>query len=679
MVRLLLLCLISIFTYANELDNLLDDFAEENDLSNETKIEKTGSTELTVYTRQDLDKLNYQSLKDILSMQRFFTYREGRTGLTDLIPSEPSAIGKAGQLIKISINDHELASLEYDSLISLIGNMKLDFIDHIEIYQGPPSFAITATPSLVSIKLYSKTPSRDNGNKIGVISDNYASSHVYFHTADNEQKLKYFIYVANEDNNRESITSDLTDLSRDEEKKHIFGTFEYDEHEFFLQYIDENQDGFLTNSYDSTPIKDDMEFKIFNFGYKKKFLSDDSLELKISYDQTNKNIDFMDDNPVTGQTTSNYTTSSALSSGLITDTSTIGYLSSLPGATPLTVSNSGIYGEQYQSKDKVFSIKLNKEYYFKNHDILTGISYLDKSLDFSKKQYITSLGTIAINGIQFISYDEIFETQNIPNYLTSQKLYNIFIEDSYSLNKNNTISLGAKIEREENSFYDDETLFSWRISHNYEKDKWSFQTYYTDGMANKVGSTRSSNKHIKNERFITMGHSTTYKNNNFNANYQVTHVTVKDLIYLNSSNILEDYNMSEDYIILLNSLNFKYAFNASNSLMIETWRQDIDIKEYNLKNYINGVNLRLINDFESITFVNELILLNPKKSITNMEDDIQFNTGITYKYNKDLSLFFKGENVFDMRKGYKYLNYENGTSSISGIDERYIIGIEYTF
>lgn len=625
MIKILLLCLITIYIYANELDNLLDDFAKENDLSNETKVEKTGSTELTIYTRQDLDKLNYQSLKDILSMQRFFTYREGRTGLTDLIPSEPTAIGKAGQLIKISINDHELASLEYDSLISLIGNMKLDFIDHIEIYQGPPSFAITATPSLVSIKLYSKTPNRDNGNKIGIISDNYSSSHIYFHTADNEQKLKYFIYLANEDNNRKTIKNDSTDLSRDEEKKHIFATFEYDEHEFFLQYIDENQDGFLTNSYDGTPTKDDMEFKIFNFGYKKKFLPDNSLELKISYDQTNKDIDFMDD-------------------------------------TPVVILSSPIYGEQYQSKDKVFSINLNKKYYFKKHEVLTGISYLNKSLDFSKKQYITSFGTI-----------------DIPNYLTSQNLYNIFIEDNYSLDKNNIISLGAKIEREENSFYDDETLFSWRISHNYEKNKWNFQTYYSDGMTNKVGSTRSSNKYIKNERFITMGHSTTYKNNNFNANYQVTHVTVKDLVSLNSENILEDYNASDDYIILLNSLNFKYAFNTSSSLMVETWRQDINIKENDYKNYINGVNLRIINDYENITFANELILLNPKKNINNMDDDIQFNTSITYKYSKDLSLFFKGENVFDMRKGYKYLNYKNETSAISGIDERYIIGIEYTF
>lgn len=633
---LLTACVTStLFAHEIDLDNLLDDFANENDLSNTTKVEKSGTMQLVVYTREDLDRLHYQSLKDILNMQRFFTYRESRFGLSDLVKSEPMRVGKAGTLVKVYIDDFELSTLQYDTASHILGNIELNFVNHVEVYQGPPSFEISTKASLMVIKLYTKNPQRDSGNKIGVLSDNYGSYSTFFHTANADDDLKYFLYMSKSDFQREVIKNGDTDLSRDEARKHLMGTFDYNENKIHLQYIEKKKDGFLTNSWDATPTKDDMEQSFLNVGYKRDFLEDKSATFKINYTKTTDTVDFMDDNilPIASQ------------------------LLSLKLGTLV-----GVYGEQYKSEDEVLSFSFNKKIALKKHTIFAGINHTAKKLTDIQNDYITSFGNIESN-----------------NNLTKQNLYSIYVQDAYKLTQNNTLLLALKLEKENNSFYNNETLLTSRMSHTYETDNFTFMTYYTKMPVNKISylfNNKTINKNLENEYITLSGHETKYKSENFDISYNIMDFKLYKMIYVNENGF---YNSEKQYKIIFNSLRYNYIFNDKHSLMLDLWRQDINMQEESLKYYTEGLSVRFLNTFNKITFANEFVFLKTDEMSIKDQNEWQYNLGITYKYTKDLTFFVKGENIFDNRAGYQYLNYKNESEAIDSIEERYSFGMEYTF
>ena len=650
----------SIFANELDLDNLLDDFARENDLSNDTKIENAGSTQLVVYTREDLDKLQYQTLKDILAVQRFFTYRENRYGMPDLIGTEPLPYGKAGQLFKVYIDGHELTSLEHDSMIHILGDMELDFIDHVEIYQGSPSFDVSRKASATTIKLYSKQAQRNSGHEIGTLTDNNGTSHSYFHTASNEEKINYFVYFSKSNYNREKIKNGSTDLSRDENRKHLFSTFNYNDHEMMIQYLSKEKDGFLTNSIDATPTKDDIYYKMLNVAYKKKFSKDKTAELKIAYTKLESEIDFEDDNARYAISPTNDGTSvQALLLNPFLDSGIKSFLRNLPSDALII----DILGEKSKSTDQVKSIELNKEYIYKKHKVFTGASFSHKTLSYDKDQYITSTGTV-----------------NLNNYLTNQKLFSAYAQDSYSIDDNNTISLGFKIEREQNSYFNDETLYTSRLSHIYEDDSFIFMTYASNIDINKtVTFYNTANKDLKNESTLFLGHETKYKyNDNLNINYNILNIVISDLASFNTDTYKIE-NSDEKYNILTNSIKFTYKYDDKNSFIIEPWREDIDAKIFDTKLYIQGVNTRMINTFGNFTILNEFLLLSTNNQDTTQKNEWQYNLGITYTYKKDFTLYIKGENIFDGRSGYEYSNYLESSKAIDTIEERYSVGIKYKF
>ena len=59
---------------ADDFDTLLHDYHQASDLSLKTKNEAIGN--IIVYTRNDLERMQVNSLKDVLKSMRFFSYRE---------------------------------------------------------------------------------------------------------------------------------------------------------------------------------------------------------------------------------------------------------------------------------------------------------------------------------------------------------------------------------------------------------------------------------------------------------------------------------------------------------------------------------------------------------------------------------------------------------------------------
>lgn len=103
---------------ANEIDALLESYQTESELFKKTKDES--AEHLTVYTRDDLEMMQVETLKDILKS------------------------------IRIYLNQNELILPIFGSGVSLFGNIDMDFIDHVEIYEGFSSFKFGIEPASIT-------------------------------------------------------------------------------------------------------------------------------------------------------------------------------------------------------------------------------------------------------------------------------------------------------------------------------------------------------------------------------------------------------------------------------------------------------------------------------------------------------------------------------------------------
>ena len=80
---LLLMLMLFSFSVAEGIDSLLQEYEKNSELSNKTKDESAGN--LIVYTRDDLERMQAESLQDVLKSLRLFSYIENRIGQTDIL------------------------------------------------------------------------------------------------------------------------------------------------------------------------------------------------------------------------------------------------------------------------------------------------------------------------------------------------------------------------------------------------------------------------------------------------------------------------------------------------------------------------------------------------------------------------------------------------------------------
>ncbi len=156
------LLLLTSLLMADEIDVMLKEYAQKSDLSEETKKEDSG--ELILYTRSDLDRMQARNLKDVVKQYHYFGYYENRYANTDMNPT--ALMPSNSSMMRVYIDDQEVASGLTSSGYSLLGNIELDFVDHIEIYKAAPSYSFTVEPILILIRLYSKSAERDEGGSL---------------------------------------------------------------------------------------------------------------------------------------------------------------------------------------------------------------------------------------------------------------------------------------------------------------------------------------------------------------------------------------------------------------------------------------------------------------------------------------------------------------------------------
>jgi len=157
-----------LFAKEMDLNSLLITYNQESDLSNETKKEAAGY--VTIFTREDLDRMQAYTLNDILNSIRIFNLEKSRKGFTAI--SKAGSKTTMGSPVTIFIDSHMVENTIFGNSIDEYGKLNLYFVDHIEVYQAGNSLSFGNDGGGMIIKIYTKQPERENGTFTNINVDN---------------------------------------------------------------------------------------------------------------------------------------------------------------------------------------------------------------------------------------------------------------------------------------------------------------------------------------------------------------------------------------------------------------------------------------------------------------------------------------------------------------------------
>jgi len=628
-VRFLFYLLLVAFLWGENIDNLLKKIEINCDLSEKTKIANGGVS--FIFTRSDLERMQVNTLKDIIESLPMIEYKESSYGLPDPFTYGDNKAFVSNSL-RVFINNQEIATGMYGSGFMLLGDINLDFVDHIEVYFQNPSYEYTTESTLILIKLYTKTAQKDNGSKIKASYNMYNSKGISLYSAN--QLLNgwnYFDYFSYNQNKREKHYVDNVEVSRDHPTFHALASI-YNEHNHFLfQAISQNRDAFLDTSIDNTPTNSWIKSKFIHLGYDGNY---DNFYILSDFDYKLTDTYFTDD---------------------VEPKEEYDYL--YPIASQISTIDA-----------KLFNIELKYKHITDTNTLITGIKYRYK----------------------WFRYDELYrngvELPSTGN--TNQTVFSVFLENQYALENNSIVNLGLmKAKVINNSSLQEDDLFNYRIAHTYTNNYFIFRTIYAHTefsidpyLVNSTGFFIKDDKVkvIKNNSFQE---NIIFKKDSNKLNFLFTYSVFKNYLIpdLNDRYLL--YNATSKIYCYDYYLSWEKIYHEIDKLVMSSeyleYKAPI-IDTYKKFKYL----IRNINTINKYDIFNELIF-----TYTNDKDKYYYlyNMGIKYHYSKDFIISLKGENLFNKSYKQDYLKANPETlefevpTSISPIDRNIILSMEYYF
>jgi len=262
----------------NNLDYLLGEYTQKSDLSKKTKLVNAGHS--IIFTRDDIERMQARNLKDIVKTLPFFTYQEGRYGIPNLY-NMGDFVPFSSSSVRIYIDDHEMMSGSYGSSFALLGNVELEFVDHIEVYYNTPSFEYSVESTYLLIKLHSKIPERDKGGKVLLSSGSYGTNQQTTFYTDKINNISYFAYLSNDNDKKDTFYINDEIVERDNQRKHFLGTIFNDNNHFLIDAQNTDIMPLSNMSLDGSSSGSDVEYNNLQMSYLNT--SFDNIKLKTSY------------------------------------------------------------------------------------------------------------------------------------------------------------------------------------------------------------------------------------------------------------------------------------------------------------------------------------------------------------------------------------------------------------
>ncbi|MFA6192279.1 MAG: TonB-dependent receptor plug domain-containing protein [Sulfurimonas sp.] len=607
-------------TADDNIDSMLQNLRKKSELHNKTKEENAGF--VTIYSREDLDRMQAYTLKDILKSIPFMTYQEGLVG-TPTIANVGSALNYMPNT-RLYIDNHEVSSTYFGSAFYIYGDMKLGFVDHIEVYQGGNGLDFGIESSLRTIRVYTKTPHRENNTQAKILADNRGSLSEHIYSGQEIDDVEYGVYVSGNQNNREDFNNNGSNLSKDAKKTHVLMTLKTKGFNLLTSRYDSLQDGFAGYGANSAPKGTNEINKYHQFLYASYDIVD-NLTAYASIDDSMSSMNFYEPNGYNR-----------------------GLSSSLDVKWKENIYKGGIKGSKIVASN-----------YFKY-----GFEYAEKTLKPEQSEY-ENLNTLNVKGPTCIN------------------LNSIYVEDSFKITEASTLTGTTKLDHFSDNYNNEAKIEPvFRVGYTYDfyedyKAKISYNhTYISPSLfyTTTYSGKTQVNPEILPSRYNGLTTEFAKKSNNTQVKVGAIYFELENGIYFNS--ISKQYDNINTKTKLTNLyLEFKYSFDLFNSLDFNVYR---GVNSENLQySSDRGATVRLLNTYNKFNFFNEITYRSDYTSVENIKIDAGFDysLGASYKVNKKLSFDIKGENIFNKASQTPIL----GVGSVSSIDRTFIFGMEYLF
>ena len=619
---------------ANDIDTILMDMEINNDLSKKTKKENNGI--VTVYTRSDLNMMSAKHLRDILKSS-VVGYKISRYGLLD-----PNTVGLspfASSNIRIYIDNQEISSTLYGSGM-VTGDINLDFVDHIEIYTYNPSFEFTTEPATAMIKLYTKRYERDPGTNIRTGYGSYDAKLFSLTTADRIGDYAYMIHVSkDEDNKKNTNFEGEHDISRDTTRTHALISLYNDQRKFLLSSIKNSKDSFLAPDWTGDPSQSHIDIDMLHLGYEEKLAH--NILFEFTYDSMKDKSRFSSD-----------------------DTLFMYHIPNSANWIPIQT----FYADD---ESKVLTTKLQKKTSIGKHDILFGIKYRSKDLDYTSLKVDTTNLTYA--GVK---------KQNISTY---------FFEDNYNLYDNSIITFAAQystIDNNNDYGIEDDDIKLIRLGNTHIYQNFMFQSflYYQETAIEPylVNSIYLDHDGLNKQKISSFIEKIKYTNENNIYDLTYTHERIEDYITANDLGFI--LNATEDVVRNTLLLRWTHNYTSVNKFFISYYLDSFDSAQKSADRTNHKVVVQNSNRYDRFNLFEELI-------VTKTEDDVYYDVslGVNYQYNDYLNIHLNVENLLDLAEEQRFIHNNvtaatNDASQFTAdpflfapIDRKIMLTLEYTF
>lgn len=637
MFRILLISIVfSLITIlcASDIDTLLDHYRIDTDLSRQTIDESQGF--LTLYTRDDIERMQARRLSDLLKTVRFYKYDENMFGQTDMLHVDP--ISYMSDPIRVYLNDHEIYSGYVGSGLFMYGDIDLGFIDHVEIYNGASSIEVNTEPALMIVKLYSRSAERENGYRLeatagsrGSNMQNGAASYLF-------EDFSLFAYVNRTVRNREQYTHEAHTLSRDYDAAHLFANVESEHHRLDLEVYQKQADPFLGASMFATPLPGDNDAWMARMALTSKFM-DDSLVLDLSYWAGNYQSTFNSDGTLWSDNPADWFLSR---DQLIAET-----------------------------EDQVGSAKLSKSFSIGKHRLQTGMQWRHKSIRMLEQKR---------NGVSTLPGKTAYRSD----------IYSLYLQDRYLIDDSQLLIAALKVNHYDNDLYPapvEKTTLQARLGYIYNVPGLRVKAFaeHSEFLGEQfllISSLANSDALIKTD---TLSFETRYGSGTQEVAFFATGGRV------GSENLSDSLQGIEQDGIAV-GVNYRYAFDKFNKFEAQYFFNHFENNDYFSKGH--GAFVRLLNTYgkwdifnEAVFRVSDDVLKSDDARLTAMKSGVDYTAGIRYRFHPDAVISLKGTNIFHSAPRSRYVYVDDSIPLapeldylyIAPVDQEFTLGLEWRF
>lgn len=626
--KFLPLLLLNTLMFAENLDNLLEEYQISSDLSNKTLNEKVGH--LTIYTQQQLKQMQYNKLSDVLKELPILNQNNNIYGVkNENIAGFYSSISTS---MRVFINDHEVSAVQTLSPFLVWESLPLDFISHIEIYTGDSSFSLGNEPGTTFVRVYTKSPYQENGSQLTttVTSENGRYMGVS-HSQVLENKWAFLAYAGTQKQEESKVYKNQL-LHNDSDRRYMYLTVQKDNSKIDFGYSDLSKDNFIGLSRDAIPDAGNIKSKDYFVNYSNTFLRDNSLKTVLSIDINERGYEEKN------------------AEGIL-------LLPALYQAGSLPIYfNENLRFEKYDAY-------VSKTYEQKSNELILASSI-------KEKKYILEDRTI----------NNLPENDKFNNFNT-ETLYSIMAEDTYKINDKLNVMADIKLDSyNRNDDLDDSTEHLYKLGLIYmPTDNLGFKLfatqsyiaptfYYVDFQSPTVSNLKS-----QKINYYTLENVYTYNSNKFNL--ILTNIKVDDMIYMTQKGFDNFNNRVEG-----NSVMFKYTYSIDlkNQLMFNAYTMNSNQEDLNSS---SGGNIKYMGSYQKFDYFTALLFKSGYKvSNLNVDDGYDLSAGVTYNYTKNLSFSLKGENLLDNAIKSWYKDYSNNNLfSLADQERTYMLTMKWLF